>query len=73
MNPILVTGATGVVGSNVVRELQRRAVPVRAFVRDGARARAMLDDQMDCAVGDFTDPRVLPLIEARSTTPGKKA
>ena len=56
MNPILVTGATGGVGSNVVRELQRRAVPVRAFVRDGARARAMLDDQMDCAVGDFTDP-----------------
>lgn len=56
MNPILVTSATGVVGSNVVRELQRRAVPVRAFVRDGARARAMLDDQMDCAVGDFTDP-----------------
>jgi uncharacterized protein YbjT (DUF2867 family) len=52
----LVTGATGNVGSQVVRELVGRGAPVRAFVRDAERARALLGESVELAVGDFDDP-----------------
>jgi uncharacterized protein YbjT (DUF2867 family) len=48
---ILVTGATGNVGAQVVRELQARGAPVRAFVRDPAKLPGV-----ELAVGDFSDP-----------------
>jgi uncharacterized protein YbjT (DUF2867 family) len=38
---ILVTGATGMNGSAVTRELLRREIPVRALVRDRAKAAAL--------------------------------
>lgn len=44
MSTILVTGATGNIGRHLVGELRRRDVPVRAFVRDAARARELLGD-----------------------------
>ena len=53
---ILVTGATGTVGSQVVRELEERGRPVRAFVRDRARGAERLGDGVELAVGDFADP-----------------
>ena len=53
---ILVTGATGNVGSQVVRELRERGAPVRAFVRDSDRARSLLGGDVELAVGDFADP-----------------
>ena len=56
MQKILVTGATGNVGSRVVPELRGRGVPVRAFVRDADKAAAMLGDDVELAVGDFGDP-----------------
>jgi uncharacterized protein YbjT (DUF2867 family) len=56
MTRILVTGATGAVGSLVVRELQAREADVRAFVRDPATA--ALGD-VDLAPGDFDDPASL--------------
>ena len=52
---ILVTGATGNVGSQVVRELQARGAPVRAFVRDASRARELFGERVELAVGDFED------------------
>jgi uncharacterized protein YbjT (DUF2867 family) len=52
---ILVTGATGNVGSQVVSELRRRGAPVRAFVRDRDSAAARLGDDVELAVGDFED------------------
>jgi uncharacterized protein YbjT (DUF2867 family) len=55
MQKILVTGATGNVGSRVVRELLGRGVPVRAFVRDQGKAAALLGDDAELAVGDFGD------------------
>src|SRR3712207_4887273 len=58
MTTVLVTGATGTIGAQVVRELQARAVPVRAFVRDPARAAARLG-VVELAVGDFADPASL--------------
>jgi len=52
---ILVTGATGNVGSKVVAELLARGAGVRAFVRDPDRAAALLGDDVELAVGDFAD------------------
>jgi uncharacterized protein YbjT (DUF2867 family) len=56
MQKILVTGATGNVGSRVVQELRARGVLVRAFVRDPGKAAAMLGEKVELAVGDFGDP-----------------
>lgn len=50
---ILVTGATGNVGSQVVTELAARGERVRAFVRDAERARSLLGEAVELAVGDF--------------------
>jgi uncharacterized protein YbjT (DUF2867 family) len=65
---ILVTGATGNVGSAVVAELTAKGTPFRAFVRDEQRARARLGSDVELAVGDFDDPgsiaRALDGVEA---------
>ena len=49
---ILVTAATGIVGSHVVRGLSGLGVAVRAFVRDPA---AEFGPDVEIAVGDFAD------------------
>jgi uncharacterized protein YbjT (DUF2867 family) len=54
---ILVTGATGNAGSRAVHALLESGREVRAFVRDADRARALLGDGVELAVGDFVDPR----------------
>lgn len=53
MSTILVTGATGTVGTHVVRELQALGAPVRAFVRNPAAASKLGD--VELAIGDFND------------------
>lgn len=53
---IVVTGATGNAGAEVVRALTARGGRVRAFVRDPGRARARLGENIELAVGDFADP-----------------
>ena len=53
---IVVTGATGNAGSEVVRALTGRGGRVRAFVRDPGRARQVLGEDAELAVGDFADP-----------------
>jgi uncharacterized protein YbjT (DUF2867 family) len=52
---ILVTGATGNAGSEVVRALRERGAPVRAFVRDPAAAGERFGEDVDLAIGDFAD------------------
>src|SRR5688572_21033812 len=53
---ILVTGATGSTGSEVVRALLDRGARVRAFVRDPDKARQLLGDGVQLRSGDFADP-----------------
>lgn len=53
---ILVTGATGKVGSEAVRVLREQGLPVRALVRDEDRARALAQAGAELAVGDFDVP-----------------
>lgn len=52
---ILVTGSTGVVGSEVVRALTADGAPVRAFVRDAERGAAVLGPDVELVVGDLAD------------------
>src|SRR3954454_17965543 len=60
---ILVTGATGNVGAELVRALAAAGEPVRALVRDDAR-RAALPAGVEAAVGDLDRPETLgPALE----------
>lgn len=49
---VLVIGATGGTGREVVRQAQQRGYTVRAFVRDEAKARATLGTSVQYFVGD---------------------
>ncbi|HTZ47106.1 MAG TPA: NAD(P)H-binding protein [Verrucomicrobiae bacterium] len=51
----LITGATGEVGSRVVKGLLHRNVRPVVFVRDQAKARALYGDNVDIRVGDLRD------------------
>jgi len=53
---IVVTGATGNAGSEVVRALTAQGSRVRAFVRDPGKARDKLGELVELAVGDLADP-----------------
>ncbi|MCX7038740.1 MAG: NAD-dependent epimerase/dehydratase family protein [Spirochaetes bacterium] len=53
---VLVTGATGLIGSAVIRRLLAGGSTVRALVRDPTRARGLLGAGVDIAPGDMTDP-----------------
>jgi uncharacterized protein YbjT (DUF2867 family) len=55
---LLVTGATGRVGRELVRELDARGAAVRVLVRDPTRA-AGLPERVERAVGDLDEPATL--------------
>lgn len=50
-----VTGAGGLIGSNLVRELCARGLAVRAMVRDAGCAGARIDARAEICVGDLFD------------------
>lgn len=63
---VLVVGATGRTGRQVVARLAAEDVPVRCLVRDVARARTVLPDSsagggVELVRGDLTQPSSLPL------------
>ena len=56
---VLVTGATGFVGANLVRELLRDGQGVRALARRGSDRRAIDGLDIEIAEGDLLDPESL--------------
>src|SRR5438876_8806251 len=56
---ILVTGANGRTGSELVRLLAARGAPVRALVRDAAKGVPLGKLGAEVAVGDFGEPATL--------------
>jgi uncharacterized protein YbjT (DUF2867 family) len=58
---ILVTGATGTVGSEVVRQLVASGERPRALVRDAGSAREMLGPGADYVAGDLDRAETLPV------------
>lgn len=63
-NTILVTGATGTVGSFLVQQLAAAGVPARALVRSREKAEAIERLGLEAAVGDLDKPLTLaPALE----------
>jgi len=54
--PVLVTGATGFVGANLVRALLADGYRVRVLVRRGSRPNALTGCPVDVAPGDLLEP-----------------
>lgn len=52
---ILVTGATGKVGSRLTKQLAQRGNHVRALVRDTSRGASLRSDRIELAQGDLLD------------------
>ncbi|MEL6862411.1 MAG: SDR family oxidoreductase [Pseudomonadota bacterium] len=53
---ILVTGATGNVGSEIARQLIAKGIPFRIYVRDADKAASLIgSDGYETALGDFSD------------------
>jgi uncharacterized protein YbjT (DUF2867 family) len=56
---VLVAGATGRTGTPLVAQLLAEGYTVRVLVRDPAKARAVLGEQVTYLTGDVTDPATL--------------
>jgi NADH dehydrogenase len=56
---VLITGGTGFIGPHVVHALRAREIPVRALVRNPARATRLAAWGAELAPGDVTDPASL--------------
>jgi uncharacterized protein YbjT (DUF2867 family) len=57
---ILVTGATGNAGGEVLRQLTALGIPVRALVRSRAKAAALAGPHVELVEGDLSKPETLP-------------
>ena len=57
---VLVAGATGATGREIVDAALRAGYPVRVLVRDEARARAQFGERVSYVVGDVEKPETLP-------------
>jgi len=52
---VLVTGATGFVGSHLLRRMRSAGLPVRAMVRDSEKTQGLRELGVEIVVGDFSD------------------
>ncbi|MER7673297.1 NAD(P)H-binding protein [Kitasatospora sp. NPDC096128] len=65
---IVVTGATGTVGSKIVAGLRERGLEVRALVRAGSAGPAEWDAGVERVAADFADPASLDALLAGADT-----
>ena len=56
---MLITGATGLCGAQIVKELVRQGVPLRALVRDRSKASILPSDGVEIVQGDMSRPYTL--------------
>jgi uncharacterized protein YbjT (DUF2867 family) len=56
---ILITGATGRVGSAILKQLSTSGVSVRALVRTAEKAALVANPQVETVIGDLAQPRSL--------------
>ena len=56
---ILVTGATGNIGRELIRLLHEKEIPFRAMARDPEKARSLQEAGWDVVLGDFDTPESL--------------
>ena len=56
----LVTGATGFLGGHLVDRLLAAGQPVRALVRNPAKAERLKEQGVEIVPGDVTEPASLP-------------
>ena len=56
---ILITGATGRTGGAAAKELARRGIPVRALVRNEAKAAPLAAAGVELVIGDANEPTAL--------------
>lgn len=56
---ILITGATGNNGSEIIKQLSAAGVPVRAMVRDIAKTQSLAGPGVEIVAGDFDAPETL--------------
>lgn len=62
-----VAGATGETGQRIVRTLVQRGIPVKALVRDAAKARSILPIEVTLVEGDVSDQSAIRLALADCT------
>ncbi len=65
---VLVAGATGGIGQEVVDQALAQGYVVRALVRDEAKARMLFGDRVQYVVGDVREPRSLATGGQRAQT-----
>lgn len=56
---ILISGATGNIGSEVVNHLTQKKLPLRALVRDRSKAAKLAAQGIELTQGDFSQPDTL--------------
>jgi uncharacterized protein YbjT (DUF2867 family) len=56
---ILLTGTTGVTGTEIVKQLMPLGVPVRALARDSDKAKTVLPPEVEIVQGDLDEPETL--------------
>ena len=57
---VLITGATGLLGSHLIKELQERGEDIRALVLPVENANRLLEQGVEVVRGDVTDASTLP-------------